>query len=308
MFSRNNLAVVDRSDKRPQRTPGSANPPQDRKPSNRATAPTGAPGRRAAAAAIVSTRPPVAAGNLLSLHRAIGLLSVVADSERGMRLTDAANATGLSPSTTHRILSALVQHGLLRIDETSRHYLPGGGLLRLGSSAARHFSLVELARPSLQRIASETQDTVSLSVIDGVEALCLHRIVGSYPIKTMTLAIGERRPLGVGAGGLALLAALPKPERNNLITAQAYRREANFPAYSSEALGRWADEAERRGFAHSSDRVLHGMSGVGVAILGADQRPRGSLSVSGISSRIKGERMKKIVDLLKRECALLAEH
>ena len=55
------------------------------------------------------------AGNLLSLDRAITLLKAVADSTDGLRLTDAARVAALSPSTTHRILSALVEHHLLRL-------------------------------------------------------------------------------------------------------------------------------------------------------------------------------------------------
>jgi DNA-binding IclR family transcriptional regulator len=36
----------------------------------------------------------------------------------------------------------------------------------------------------------------------------MHRHEGSFPIRTLVLDVGNRRPLGVGAGGLAILAAI----------------------------------------------------------------------------------------------------
>jgi DNA-binding IclR family transcriptional regulator len=39
------------------------------------------------------------------------------------------------------------------------------------------------------------------------------RTVGDYPIRTLTLDRGDRRPLGVGAGALALYGAMPASTR-----------------------------------------------------------------------------------------------
>ncbi len=246
------------------------------------------------------------AGNLLSLDRAITLLKAVAASADGLRLTDAANVAALSPSTTHRILSALVEHHLLRLPVGTRKYLPGAELYRLGLAAARHFSLVDLARPSLLSLAERTQDTLSLSIIDGGEALCLDRVVGSYPIKTMALEIGERRPLGVGAGSLALLAALPTAEWQAVVKDDS-ARIARYADFSAAALGRWVDESARRGYAYSPERVLAGMSAVGVAIRDAEGWPIGSISLSGVAPRVRGERLKEIIAMLQHECSQVAK-
>ena len=64
------------------------------------------------------------------------------------------------------------------------------------------------ARPSLQRLAQKTGDTAFASILEGTAAICVAREVGDFPIRTLTLSVGDRRPLGVGAGSLALLASL----------------------------------------------------------------------------------------------------
>lgn len=246
------------------------------------------------------------AGNMLSLERAIALLSVVSASDGGLRLKDAAQALGLSTSTAHRILSALVEHRMLRLTEGSRLYIPGSELYRLGQAAARHYSLVDLARPSIRRLAERTQDTVFLSARDGDEAVCLDRVVGDYPIKTLTLSVGDRRPLGVGAGSLALFSALPEDERAAIASGGA-AREQRYPSFTAAALIKWADAARRLGYAYNPERVIPGMSAVGVAIRRADGRPLGAISVAAIRSRIQGERLLEIVNLVKEECAIVAE-
>jgi DNA-binding IclR family transcriptional regulator len=248
------------------------------------------------------------AGNMLSLERAISLLNVVAESDAGLRLKDAAQALGLSTSTAHRILSALVEHRMLRqIDvDGSRIYIPGSSLYRLGQAAARHYSLVDLARPSMRRLAERTQDTVFLSARDRDEAVCLDRVVGDYPIKTLTLSVGDRRPLGVGAGSLALLAALPEAERSAIVRNDR-SREQRYPAFTPESLTKWVNAANRLGYAHNPERVNPGMSAVAVAIRGADGAPLGAISVAAVRSRMQGERLLEIVNLLKEECANVAQ-
>ena len=253
----------------------------------------------------VRVAPP--AVNMLSLERALALLSVVAESNAGLRLKDAAERLRLSTSTAHRILSALVEHRMLRLNEGARIYLPGSELYRLGQAAARHYSIVDLARPSMVRIAERTDDTVFLSVRDRDEAVCLDRVVGAYPIKTLTLAVGDRRPLGVGGGSLALLAALPEKERLAIIRDGSAAREQRYPAFTSGALTKWATEASRLGYALNAERVIPGMSAVAVAIRAADGSPLGAITVAAIRSRVQGDRLVEIVDLLKEECATVAE-
>ncbi|MHA3903534.1 IclR family transcriptional regulator [Castellaniella sp. WN] len=246
-----------------------------------------------------------AVSNLQSLERAISLLRATAYSESGLRLTELADQAGLSKSTTHRILSWLVEHGLLRLSAQTRIYTPGSDLYRLGLAAARHFSLVDIARPCMQRLAESTEDTVYLSVIDGDEAVCAERVIGAYPIKTLTLAQGDRRPLGVGAGAMALLAALPPAEAQSIIEDES-RRTPRYSGFGAEWLRRAVAEARRKGYAFNPERVLKGMSAIGVAVPGHDGRPICAISVAAISSRMNPARRTAIVAQLQQESAALA--
>jgi DNA-binding IclR family transcriptional regulator len=260
---------------------------------------------KARALATAGADAPPATSNLQSLDRALHLLQAVAYSKSGLPLTKLADQTGLSKSTTHRILSRLVEHRLLRLSPQTRVYSPGINLYRLGQAAARHFSLVDIARPFMQSLADSTEDTIYLSIIDGDEAVCMERVVGAYPIKTLTLAQGDHRPLGVGAGALALLAALPDRDVQAILDNEALR-QPRYPGISSSWLKRAVAETRRHGYAFNPGRILKGMSAIGVAIPGEDGRPLCALSVAAISTRMDPARRADVATRLQQEGALLS--
>ncbi|NJM34889.1 MAG: helix-turn-helix domain-containing protein [Rhodomicrobium sp.] len=139
------------------------------------------------------------------LHQNIGratmvLSALAAHASEGMRLTDVVNATSLGKATIHRMLNGLVANGLVDHDKGSGRFFLSLKLISWALAAGDRFGLARLASPALASLSQRTQDTVYLSLRSGDEAVCIDRREGSFPIKTLTLRVGDRRPLGVGAG------------------------------------------------------------------------------------------------------------
>src|SRR5512140_1956368 len=159
-----------------------------------------------------------------SIQRAAMLVRVIASRNRsGLRLSEVVQHAHLERSTARRILKCLVAEGLVTQDEESRRYFLGPLVFELGLAAAPQFNLVDICRPSLQRIAERTGDTVFLTVRSGYDSVCIDRKEGPFPIKTLTLEVGTRRPLGAGAGGIALLMLLPDEAIEEIVAANAVR-------------------------------------------------------------------------------------
>lgn len=240
-----------------------------------------------------------------SIERAAAVLaSISRGDETGRRMIDIADEVGLQKSTVHRILGTLEQLGYVDRDgSTSRYYL-GYGLFSLGLTAIHRFGLARLAGDATRRLAELTSDTVFLSVRYGSNALCIDRVVGTYPIKTLTLEVGTLRPLGVGAGSLALLAWLPDEEIKTILDAN--RRALDpFPAFGAEQIMGLVEESRRTGYSYNPGLILGGMNAVGVPVLGRDEAPIAALSVAAIESRMEIERRRQIVDWLQHEAHTL---
>ncbi len=109
----------------------------------------------------------------------------------------------------------------------------------------------------------------------------------------------------MGAASLALLAALPTDESDAIVTDEAARLP-RYPAHSADALARWVRETRRKGYALNRERVVPGMSAVGVAVPGRQGRPLGALSVAAITVRLGGARLQQVVAQLRAEGEAIA--
>jgi len=240
-----------------------------------------------------------------SLERAAAILGVLADRHQsGARLADVASATGLSRSTAHRLLAALVRLGLAEQDATSGGFYPGLRLLSLGAAAADRHNLAELAAPYSQRLADRTGDTVYVALRSGNDAVCVDRVEGAFPIKILTWNVGDRRPMGVSASGLAMLSALPDDEVGRMVEANAGRIEAITGQDRAGVLG-LVEQTRRVGYAFNAGYSAPGMAAVAVPICSARGEPVGSLCVAALASRLDARRRVTVVRWLLEEVELL---
>lgn len=166
--------------------------------------------------------------------------------EHGVRLTDLVNATGLKQPTVSRLVGALMREGLIEQDSESRRYYLGVEVFALGAIASARFGVHKLALDALL-LAATTEDSAFLSIPRDTVSICLHREEGAFPIRTQVLKAGDRYPLGVGAGSLAILAAMPNTDVDRVIAKTAAWVAEAFPAYSPGRLRQLVTETRRAG-------------------------------------------------------------
>ncbi|SAK88898.1 IclR family transcriptional regulator [Caballeronia hypogeia] len=227
-----------------------------------------------------------------SIERAIGLLRTVASrGRRGMRIGEIATASELATSTCFRLLSRLEIEGLVVRDEHTRKYYLGPLIHELGLLARPRYRLADLCDVPMQRLADLTLDTIYLSERSGVEAVCTNRALGDYPIRSLSLDVGIRRPLGVGAGGLAILCALDPEEAESIINENADRYE-KFGAFTPTLLREAVELGRERGYAFLDSVGTPGMAAIGIAF--PSDNPVAALSVAAISSRLAPPRQAEV--------------
>lgn len=148
-------------------------------------------------------------------------------------------------------------------------------------------------------MALDVGDTAYLVLRSGHEAVCVDLQEGPSPIRAITLQAGSRRPLGVGAGGMALLAALPVMERENVLDAIQPQLDSEW-GMSRDFLTSSIEETHRKGYTLVRNRVNAGVSAMGRHFTDATGRPIASLSVAAIHERMTPVRIKTMATLLAR--------
>lgn len=221
-----------------------------------------------------------------------------------LRLTEIADATSLNKATTLRILGSLIEEGFVSRIAGAKTYELGQEARVMAISARRSVDIAELAQPSLLRLSEKSADTALLSVRSGVEALYLARSVGSHPLQPNYLQIGTRRPLGVGAGNLALLVWLPDAEIDAIIDV-IVPRLAKSPRITPKFLRERIVAARKHGHTVLIDAAYPGMGGVGVPVRDETGQVVAALSIGASSDRIR-RREAELAEMLKKEALVLA--
>lgn len=215
----------------------------------------------------------------------------------GLSIMEVARATGIQRPTVYRFLDVLVEEGCARRGADTRRYCVTQAW---APPVDTHAAAVARLQPALRRISDETGDAAFLVCRSGGDSLCLHREVGSYPVQVLVVTVGHRQPLGVGAAGLALLAALPEEESRVII--QDNRNM--LPAYggmSASQMQRLVANTRDRGWSVVGNAAVPGVVGVGVALRDARGYPVLAVSVSSTVDRMPSSRQKQVASIIQRE-------
>jgi DNA-binding IclR family transcriptional regulator len=233
-----------------------------------------------------------------SILRAFKIIrSVAKHNDRGIKLSEIASETGLHVATTHRILSVLVSDGILACNPKFKCYHLGMEVYLLADTA-RQFFIRDQFRSGLEQIAKETEDTVFLLIRSGNDVLCIDRMEGKFPIRMMTIDVGVRKPLGIGAGSLSLIAFLPDEEFEKVLAVNA-NRYGQFKM-NVERVKSMGISSRRLGYVVSENLFHEGVTSIGVPIINLEGQIVAAITVSTISQRMPAKRREGIARVVKK--------
>jgi DNA-binding IclR family transcriptional regulator len=240
------------------------------------------------------------AGGPNAIEKVCAVLRAVS-AKPGARLAELTAISRLNKVTVARILEVLCEERF--VVKTGKNYAIGVEAIAMSASATRSKNLRAVARPSLLRLAESSEDTAQLSVRSGTEAVCIDREIGTFPLRNTYLEVGSRRPLGVGAGSLALLAFLPDDEVRLLLEI-IEPQLLHFPKVTRPKIEQMIEESRQRGYAISLNLILDKAGAISVPVKGRDGAVACSISIAAVSDRIR-EREAALAQMLKLEANLL---
>ena len=141
------------------------------------------------------------------MRRAAAALDEIAASPGQLRLVDLGGRLGLAKSTVRRLLVGLVEIGFASVDDEGKINL-GERLLGLGGT--NDATLATQFRPTLDKLAQSTGETVDLSVLRGEQMLFIDQVQSAHRLRAVS-AVGMRFPLESTANGKAALELLTHP-------------------------------------------------------------------------------------------------
>ncbi|TWB18376.1 IclR family transcriptional regulator [Nitrospirillum amazonense] len=223
-----------------------------------------------------------------TLLRGLDVIDAVAD---GVTTFPAlSERLGLTKSTAHRLASALVERGYLTF-VAREGYALGPKLLELGWSAHQQMHLPSVARPHIERLAAETEDTVHLGILDGTQALYLDKVPGRRRV-VIGSRVGERHPIISTGLGKALV--LDHDEA-------AWRGFYEVRGYTT-GMAVWLERMRiysAKGYAFDLEENEDQIRCVAAPIRGASGEIVAALSVSSAAQYMADERMEALAEQVR---------
>lgn len=243
-----------------------------------------------------------------TVQRAVTILRLIASSNtHDLRLVDLAERSGLNKSTVHRLLQCLLEERMLTRGRTGRGYRLGPLLYEFGLAALPARSIKEIAHPHLCSVAEATGDMTFLVARSGYESVCLDAIAGHFHVQTMTSGVGDRHPLGIGAGGQAILAALPNSEIELVFDAIKHPLQS-YGQFSRQSILSDVARCRRRGYALDENMAADGISAMGKVICLPGKIPVAAVFIATLSSRMHQTRRAKLARHLETCASAIESH
>jgi len=232
-----------------------------------------------------------------SARRALDLLETLAEERDGLASVDLAQRLELPKSSLHELLDVLTSRGYVLLDAETRRYSLGVRVWELGQAFIRYRELVRIAQPVMERIGRTLNETVQLSVLDGMENVYLAKFDCTHPVRLQS-EVGKRLLAHATGLGKVLLAHLPAEERRRRLRGRALVRFTARTIVDCAVLEKELAAIRIRGFALDDQEYTPGLRCVAVPIRNHTGEVCASISVPIPMTRSEPAQLARALRLL----------
>lgn len=232
-------------------------------------------------------------GGPLSSLRIMDILSALASNAKGTKLSELSVELDIPRTSLLSLLRGLIQGQYVR--QTDSGYVLGEETLRFCAKAYQNNNLPDRARPVLKLLASETRETIALSVLaEDRRSLVYIEVVESPSPLRFAPQKGDTRPLFATSPGQVLLAYLSDDELKEYLKGAAFERFTADTITRQQLRGR-IDAIREAGYALNFDGMTHGVTSAACPVFDSSGRVVCVLSAAGPAARF-AESKDKIVE------------
>lgn len=230
------------------------------------------------------------------LLKANDILEYLLKCDDPQTLAEISEGMGVAKPTTLKILNTLELLGWVRRDELTKQYSLGTQLITYADKALESLDIAKIARPFLQKLRDETQETINLGILRDQKVFLLQKLESPQSIKLQS-TIGGSMNLYSSAMGKAILATFSPQELQSYINSHDFKQLTPNTINSAAKLRKDINLVKQTGFAMDNRENEPDVFCIGATIKKGD-RLYGAFSISTPVYRLPEERKNKFVRLL----------
>lgn len=237
---------------------------------------------------------------LSTVARALQVLQAFSYEQPVLGVSELARTLDMGKSSVHRILSTLAEQGFVVKTDDDRYRL-GLKLHELGQLVVSTLELRTVAHAPLERLHAETGETVHVAVLDGTDAIYVHRIESERTLQTFA-RVGRRVPAYTTSSGKCLL-AFGDQESVDAVVRAGLKRIGPRSITTEKALRETLRAIRANGFAVSVEENQKGVLSIGAPVFGHDRSCVAAVSMAAPTIRTGTDKVPRLTRLV-RKCAL----
>ncbi|HXZ04286.1 MAG TPA: IclR family transcriptional regulator [Ktedonobacteraceae bacterium] len=199
-------------------------------------------------------------------------------------ITDLAHVTGLPKSTTHRLVNALMNEGLLVQDEDSHKYALSLRVTALGASILSSHTVRKAARPILMELRDQTRESVHLAVLEGMESVIIDTEDSYFFVRAVNVP-GQHFPAHAVSTGKVLLAYQWEVQLREMLSKVSLTRYTDRTITDTRQLLEELRKVRAHGYAISNGELEEGIDAVAAPIFDHLNSVAAAVSIGGPSER-----------------------
>jgi len=226
------------------------------------------------------------------LDRSLKLLELVAEAD-GAVLTDLAEQSRMAPSTVHRLLTSLAQHGMVAHDGETGAWTIGVKAFEIGTAYLRFRKLGTISRPFLKQLMEECGETANIAIEDDGDVVFISQVESHAPMRAF-FRPGRRGAIHASGIGKAILSTWADEQIDALLSGKPLQHFTGKTRDSLPKLLKDISEIRQRGWSIDDEEHTLGMRCVAAPIFDEYGEAVAGISISGPAVRLPDEKIAEI--------------
>lgn len=208
----------------------------------------------------------------------------------GAGVTELSAELNLSKGTVHSHLTTLLKNDYLIKDDDE--YKLSLRYLHLAETVKNRITIFDVVREELDSLAEESSELAQFACEEHGKAVYLYKSGGKNAVQTAS-SVGKREYLHCISLGKAMMAHYSEEYVEEIIDRHGLPAFTDQTITSREELFEVLDEVRERGYAVDNEEKIEGLRCVAAPVTSGEGEVLGSVSVSGPSSRMVGDRFRE---------------
>ncbi|MGD9762868.1 MAG: IclR family transcriptional regulator [Candidatus Binatia bacterium] len=226
-----------------------------------------------------------------SVSHALDVLEQFSGKDDELGVTELSKRLKLHKNNVFRLLATLESRGYIEQNKATENYRLGIRCLQLGRTYVTQLGLLRQARPIIESLADNANETAFVAVLRKASVVPLDAVEANRPVR-LTSRVGEPLPLHCTAAGKVQLAFISDADLRQALT-EGLARFTEDTITDQQALHQQLKRIAESGYSLEMGEHIADVHSIAVPVRDYTRNVVASLAVSGPAHRMGNDRLEK---------------